>query len=545
LPPAGAASFGPFALSPDGRQVAFVAYGDDGTARLWVRSLEQSEAHALPGTDDASLPFWSPDSRSLGFFSQRRLKRVELGGGPARLLTEVSDPRGGTWNRDNVIVYSPNPGDGLFRIPAEGGEPARLTRLDEGRAESSHRWPAFLGDGKRVVYLALSGDRERYGLMVVGLDDPAPKPLFGAESGAQWTAPGRLIFVRGQTLLAQEVDPASLAPRGAPLPLAEDVWRDPDLDGLSAFAANETVIAYRRGGAELTRLAWFDRSGRQLGSLGPPGLGSVAALSPDGRRIARSMTEQNATAAGLWLLDPEQGSTSRFTFNRWNDVYPVWSPGGRRIAFASDRTGAYNLFAKPTDGGEETQILRSEMWNFPEDWSPDGNLLAYTQRDPQTKGDVWLFDFTTGQPRPLLRGEPDELQPRISPDGRFFTYVSDASGRTEVYVETLPPTASKWQISTAGGFQPQWRRDGRELYYLAPDLRLMTVSVAAQGSTLSFGPPQALFLTRSRRSNLKGATGYIATPDGQRFLIDSQNEEDVSSPIHLLVDWQAEPQTGK
>ena len=540
LPPPGVTAFGPLAVAPDGRRVAFTGYDRDGTSRLWLRDVGEAEARLLADSEDASLPFWSPDGQSLGFFSQRRMKRIEIAGGPARQLAEVSDARGGTWGADGTIVFSPHPGDGLFRISADGGEATRLTSLDTTHAESSHRWPSFVGDGTRVVYLTLSGERERYGLSVVAREGAAPRPLFAADSGAQWVAPGRLIFVRGRTLLAQDVDPASLVPRGAPRALADGVWRDPDLDGLCAFAAAGGLLGYRRGGGELARLTWFDRSGRDEVALAQVGLGGAIALAPDGRRVARSMTEEGSGAGGLWLLGLGEGGASRLTFNRWNDIYPVWSPDGRRLAFASDRSGAYNLYAKPADGGEEVALRPSTTWNFPEDWSPDGGLIAFTQRDPRTKGDVWLLALASGEAKPLLTSEADELQPRISPDGRFLAYVSDASGATEVYVETLPPSAAKWQLSAAGGFQPHWRRDGRELYYLGPDLRLMAVAVDTRGPALSFGPAKPLFATRVRRSSLKGAQTYVAVPDGQRFLIESHAAEDPSSPIQLLFHWQDE-----
>ena len=539
LPPAGITSSGPLALSPDGRRVAFVGYGEDGVARLFVRALDEVEARPLVGTEDASLPFWAPDGRSLGFFAQRRLKRIELEGGPPRILAEVSDARGGTWGRDDTIVFSPNPGDGLYRIAADGGAPAVVTRLDSSHGESSHRWPAFLPDGRRVLYLALSPERERYGVQGVALADPRPQMLFPADSGALALG-DRLLFVRAQTLLAQPFNEATMTLRGTPRPLVEGIWRDPDLDGLRAFAAaGAGTIAYRRGGSELTRLVWLDREGREQGMLGAPGAGGVIALSPDGRRVARSLTEEGAAAAGLWMLDAASGAASRLTFNRWNDIYPVWSPDGRRIAFSSDRTGGYNLYAKPADGaGEETLLLRSDLWNFAEDWSADGSLLAFTQRDPKTKGDVWVLELASGEPRPLLRGEADELQPRLAPNGRFFAYASDESGRSEVYVQTLPPSAAKWQVSIAGGFQPQWRRDGRELFFLGPDLKLMAAEVDTRTGAFSTRAPRALFPTRSRRSNLKGAASYLASPDGQRFLIDSQIGADQSSPVQLVLDWR-------
>jgi len=536
LPPAGTATSGPLALSADGRSIAFAAWGEDGVPRLWVRSLEENEARPLSGTDDASLPFWSPDGRSLGFFAQRRLLRVELAGGPPRALADISDSRGGCWTKDDVIVFSPNAGDGLYRIPAEGGAITPVTRLDAQRSESSHRWPTCLPDGKHVVYLALSGERERLSLQAASIDGPLGERLLAADSGAVYTPPGQLLFVRGETLLAQRLDAGRLKLSGEPQALAEGVWRDPDIDGLRAFAAAPGIVAYRRGGNELTRLSWFDRDGHEQGGLGDPGVGSVLALSPDGKRLARSVTEPGSTVAGLRLLDLAGQGSMRLTFNRWNDIYPVWSPDGRRVAFTSDREGRYNLYEKAADGsGEETLLLRSELWDFPEDWSRDGRLLAFTRRDPRTKSDVWVLALPQRAPRVLLKSDADELQPRFSPDGRFIAYVSDESGRSEVYVQTMPPSTAKWQVSTAGGHLPQWRRDGRELYYLAPNLRLMAVAVTPNAGAFNAVAPRELFATRIRRSILRGASPYVASPDGQRFLIDSASGPDLSAPIQVVL----------
>ena len=539
VPPVGVGSSGPFALSPDGRQVAFVGAGSDGADKLWVRPLDSLEARELPGSEDAAQPFWSPDSRSLGFFAQRRLKRIELAGGPPVVLAEISDARGGAWSaaEGGIIAYSPHAGGGLFRIPASGGEPVALTGLDAERGESSHRWPALGPGGREVLYLALASRGERFSVMAVPIGGVAPpRRVIAADSGALWVPPDTLLFARGRTLLAQAVDDR-LQLRGQPVPVAEAIWRDPDLDGLYAFSAATGAVAFRQGGIEETRLVWHDRAGNERSNLGAPGLGSVVSLSPDGGRVARSFRESGGTAAAIWLIETGSGAATRLTFNGWNDLFPVWSPDGRRIAFASDRDGPYNLFVKPADGsGAESPLLRSALWDFPADWSADGRLLLFTRRDPRTKSDVWVLELGgTGAPRQLLGTRADELQPAFSPDARHLAYVSDASGRNEVYVQAMPPTSAKWQVSVAGGFQPQWRSDGRELYYLAPDLRLIAVEVNPTAPVFAAGTPRPLFPTRSRRSNLKGEASYLVARDGSRFLVDSEVGPDPSAPIHLML----------
>jgi Tol biopolymer transport system component len=537
MSPAGVTGNGPLALSPDGNSVAFAGYGEDGVARLWVRSLAEGEARMLSGTEDAWLPFWSPDGRSLGFFARQRLQRVELAGGPPRALADVSDARGGCWTHKGTIVFAPNAGDGLYQLPADGGAITAVTHLDTRRGESSHRWPICLPDDEHVVYLVLSGERERLTLQAASLVDGRAQRLLAADSGAVYAPPGRLFFARGATLLSQQFDAARLRFGGEPQPVAEGIWRDPDLDGLRAFsaAAGGTVV-YRRGGSELTRLFWFDREGHQLGTLGDPGIGSVISLSPDGKRVVRSVTEPSSTVGALWLLDLATSNATRLTFNRWNDIFPVWSPDGRRIAFASDRNGRYNLFEKSADGsGAETLLLDSPLWDFPEDWSRDGRMLAFSRQATQTQGDILMLTLPERKLSVLVATDADEMQPRFSPDGHYFAYVSDESGRSEVYVQTVPPTGAKWQVSTSGGHLPQWRRDGRELFYLAPDLRLMAATVGTGNGSFTAEPPHALFLTRIRRSILKGEPPYIATPDGQRFLIDAATGPDLSSPVELIV----------
>ena len=541
LPPAGVTGNGPLALAPDGKSVAFAGYGEDGVSRLWVHALGESEARALPGTEDAWLPFWSPDGRSLGFFGRQRLQRVGLAGGPPRALADFSDTRGGCWTKRGAIVFAPNAGDGLYRIPADGGPIAPVTHLDARRGESSHRWPFCLPDDEHVVYLALSGERERLSLQTASLSGSTVERLAAADSGAVYAPPGLLFFARGSSLLSQRIDTGRRQLVGEPEPVADGIWRDPDLDGLRAFsAAAGGTVAYRKGGSELTRLLWFDREGRDVGALGEPGVGSVIALSPDGRRLARSVTESSSTIAALWVLDLADRGASRLTFNRWNDIFPVWSPDGGRIAFASDRGGSYNIYEKAADGsGEETLLLASKLWDFPEDWSGDGRRLAFSRQETRTQGDIMMLEMPERKATALIATEADEMQPRFSPDGRYVAYVSDASGRPEVYVQRVPITSAKWQVSKAGGHLPQWRRDGRELFYVADDLRLMAVAVDPRASSFSAGAPRALFATGIRRSILKGEPPYAVSPDGQRFLIDVSMGPDLSSPIQLILGSRA------
>ena len=540
------------ALSPDGRRLAFVA-SSEGQDLLWVRSLDSLSAQALPGTEgalNASPPFWSPDSRFIGFFAGGKLKKIDPSGGPSQTLCDVpavsrggswAESRGASWNRDGVILFAPGGTGPLYRVSAAGGEPTQVTALDQSRFEVTHRWPSFLPDGRHFLYFARSGKAESTGVYVGSLDGKETKRLLSTATNAVYAPPGFLLFMRKETLMAQAFDAGKLQLTGEPSPVAEHVAFNPGL-GVAAFSVSETgVLAFRTGGGQINQPRWFDRAGKQTGALGAAGLYFTVALSPDEKRAAVDLTDNQTGMTDLWLFDLlQRGVPSRFTTDPANDADPLWSPDGSSIVFSSSREGVFNLYQKAASGvGSEEVLLKSSEDKVPDDWSADGRFIVYETLNQKTKSDLWVLPMSGDrQPFPFLQTEFNEQQAQFSPDGKWIAYTSDESGASEVYVQTFPASGGKWRVSTGGGVQPRWRRDGRELFYIAADQKLMAVDVKL-GATFEAGVPKVLFGTRvPTLRNFRNH--YAVSADGQRFLINSTIEETSSTPISVVVNWTAE-----
>src|SRR5438132_916430 len=520
-------------VSPDGRRLAFIATDATGKTLLWVRPLDALVAQPLAGTDDARYPFWSPDSRFIGFFAGGKLKKVEVTGGAMSTLCNATGGRGGAWNRDDIIIFAPDNRTGLSRVSAAGGEPSPVTTLDPSRQENTHRFPQFLPDGRHFLYFARSAQPENNAIYVSSLDQPQAKRIIRADTNVAYAPPGYLLFPREGTLMAQAFDAASLALTGAPFRVAEQVgvgYLRPNNEAY--FSVSETgVLAYQSGGAAKTQLVWIDRSGKQLGAPGPPG-DYDPALSPDEKRVA--IGRNDAQSFNIWLLDLARGIPSRFTFDPASDAYPVWSPDGSRIVFGSNRAGAWSLYQKSSSGaGSEEAILKLGERKWPSDWSLDGRFILYTQTSPDTQGDVWVLPlFGDRQPIPFLQTKFSERNGVFSPDGKWIAYQSDDSGSYQVWVQSFP-AGSKWQVSSDGGTWPRFRRDGKELFYLAANGRLMSVEVKANTSGLEFSATKPLFESHT-------TDRYAVTADGQRFLFSTPIEESTSAPITVILNWTAE-----
>ncbi len=568
-----------FALSPDGRQIVFVA-SDEGVPRLWVRSLAATTAQPLKGTEGAIAPFWSPDGRSVGFFAGNALKRLDLGGSVAQTLAPVTTGLGGTWNGDGVIVFAGGLSLPLTRVSASGGATATVTALGQGQA--GHHYPQFLPDGRQFLFVS-SGASDAAGVYLGALDGGVPTRLTPADrsgvylpSGVGRADPtslagratsGWLLWVRAGALVAQSLDVAKATLTGEPVTLAEAVAVG--VFGQSAVSVARTgLVAYRTGGGSSPRqLTWFDRSGTARGTVGEAESSLIQPrVSPDGRRVV----VQRAVAGNtdLWLLDGDRAS--RFTFDAATEVRPTWSPDGARIAFGSNRTGPFDLYQKLTSGaGVEERVLASNQIKTPSSWSADGRFLLFNSTDPQTSDDLWVVPMALREPQ----GHPEqgrgmvgdrtpslflktpfrEAHGAFSPDGRWVAYQSNESGRDEVYVRPfVPPTdatraattapapaGGQWQVSTAGGVHPVWRRDGQELYCLSPAGAMMAASIAT-GTTPSPGAPVVLFPTRIVGGGVDGGVGrqYDVAPDG-RFLINTELPGD-AAPITLIQHWTPE-----
>jgi eukaryotic-like serine/threonine-protein kinase len=539
VPPEGAA-VDSISVSPDGRRLGFAGMAADGRILLWVRSLDSYASQAIPGTDGAMYPFWSPDGRFIGFFADGKVKKVAASGGAVEALADAPQPRGGSWGREGDIVFSPNYGAGLYRVSATGGAAVPVTTPDSSRGEYSHRWPSFLPDGHRFLYYGRSGQRGSGGVCVGSLDSKEARRLLAAPSNAAYARPGYLLFDREGTLMAQPFDVHGLRVSGDPVSVAEDVAYDAG-SFRTDFAVSETgVLAYRSGSSLYNQITWVDREGRTIGTVGPPGAEFNLALSRDDRRLATSRLASQRGLREIWINDLARGSSSRLTFGPATAFDPIWSPDGSRVAFTSTREGgSADIYMKPATGtGNEELLLKTSQYKDVTDWSLDGRYIAFTSVDPKTKLDLWVLPLE-GERKPvaLAQTESDEMEAQFSPDGRWVAYVSNESGRYEVYVQTFPRPGGKWQVSNRGGVLPRWRRDGKELFYVSMDRKMMAVDIKTDTGFES-DVPRELFVIRGLDA-FNYTSPYTVTGDGQRFLLTVRAPQARSSPISVVLSWTA------
>ena len=538
------------AVSPDGRYLVFDALTLGGW-QLWVRRLDSLEAQALPGTEDALLPFWSPDSTYIGFFAQGKLKKISVAGGPAQTLCDAPNGRGGTWNREDIIVFAPSPNDVLHQVSAAGGVPLPVTTLDASEGRGSHRFPRFLPDGRHFLYLT-SGTTDKNGTYLASLDSKETRRLVADDSRAEY-APGasgesgHLLFVRQGALMAQPFDAGSLEMPDDLFPVAERVRVGP-LPGNGVFSVSEDGVLVYQGdqAGQKLQLVWLDREGKRLDSVGEPTDYSNPALSRDGKKVAVGISDPKTSTRDLWVFDLVRGTSSRLTFDPADDLNPLWSPDGSRIVFTSSRKGRRDIWQKLASGvGDAELLFASEEPKSVEDWSLDGRFVVYNITGPF---DVWALPLVGDRrPVPLLTDEFTEHQAQLSPNGRWIAYTSLDSGRPQVHVRSFSPAqngenaaaGSKWQISRAGGLEAAWRRDGKELYYLE-DQNLMAVNVTTDSAIFEVGIPKVLFeappLGSPRRNR------YVVSADGRRFLFNVLAEESRDTSLTVMVNWRAQIQ---
>ena len=530
----------PVNISPDGQQVAFVAVSDEGKTLLWVRSLDTLTAQSLAGTEGASAPFWSPDSRTLGFFAGGKLKKIDVSGGPPITLCDAPDNRGGTWNQDGLILFAPTNTSVLQKVSASGGLPAPATVLGQG--ELGQIRPSFLPDGRHFLYSTIAPRPGLGGPIYLGsLDSTERKELFNANSANAVYTQGYLLFLRETTLVAQPFDARRLVLTGDAFPIAERIRTSVSTQPYGYFSASENGALAYQAGAETanSQLLWFDRTGKQIGALGDPAAYSALELSPDGKRVSVSILDEAGKGQDIWLYDVARGLRTRFTFGPSQAYEAIWSPDGSRIVFSSRRKGSVDLYQKDSSGaGNEETLLEDNLDKYPDSWSTDGKFLLYEALGSSRSTELFVLPLTGDRkPIPLLQsqfGGTDDG--RISPDGRWVAYCSNESGRNEIYVTSFPSTGGKWQISTAGGYFPRWRHDGSEIFYLTPDNRLMAASVNGKGAGIEVGGVKPLFATRIV---FAGGYQYDVSADGQRFLIDTAPEQATSSPITVVLNWTA------
>jgi len=536
-----------FAVSPDGLRLAFIARDAKGQAMLWMRPLDALTAQPLAGTDGISTgspPFWSPDGRLIAFFAGGKLKTIDASGGPPQTVCDAPNGRGGTWNRDGVILFAPNPGGPIHRVSAAGGASTAVTKLDESRRQSTHRWPYFLPDGHHFIYrvggTGATAQNENNGIYLGLLESQEQRLILRADTSAAY-ASGHLLFAREGTLMAQPFDEKSFQLIGDAFPLAEHLQFDVVITRAIFSVSENGVLAFQSGAARGdSRLIWFDRSGKQTGQLGEPGFYFQPQFSPDGQKLAVASFDIRAGSADIWLYELARNVPTRFTFDPASDVAPIWSPDGSTIIFSSNRKGPYDIYQKAfTGAGSEEVLLESDETKTANSWSADGRFIVYTSADAKanTKEDLWILPlFGDHKPFPFLRTQFNESFAQFSTDGHWIAYVSDESGSNQVYIAPFPGPGGKWQASRAGGSEPRWRGDGKELFFLAPDNKLMAVDVNAKESILEIGNAQPLFEVHP---NTAPGTHYDVTHDGKRFLVASAGEGS-SAPITLVVNWTAE-----
>jgi serine/threonine protein kinase/Tol biopolymer transport system component len=542
--------FAATAISPDGRFLVYGAAAGSAMPTLWLRPLDSLAVRSLPGTDGGNFPFWSPDSKSIAFFARGKLKRVDVVGGAPLVLCDAPVAGnlsvGGAWSRDGVILFgSP---DGLRRVPASGGVPMLLTKADVARKESGHGYPQFLPDGKRFLYFIRSGDPNTQGVYAGSLDRPhdrvqilrtGAKGLYAPPVAGH---PGYLLWLEGQTLLAQRFDAGNLRPEGDPAPLAENVARSP-AQRAAFWTSDAGLLAYRTSQNFVkSKLVWIGRDGKHLGNAGPEDNYMSFQLSPDGKRVAIGRLDPTGNA-DIWLLEFGRGVFTRFTFDPKRNSWPVWSPDGRQIVFSSDRTGFFQLYRKDSAGvGQEEQLTNGPNNKYILDWSRDGRYLLYQEATPKTADDIMALPLE-GERKPMvvLQTPFSEGGGVFSPDGKWIAYESDESGRDEVYLRAFSPAApaagGKWQVSNQGGGRPRWRGDGKELFYLVESNqsnRMMAVGIRMTATSVETDLPRELFPPSVEVGN------YDVTPDGQRFLVEELLTTAAGPwPLTVVTNWQA------
>jgi len=526
----------PPALSPDGRRLVFAAQSADGTQRLWVRALNSVTAQPLPGTEGASLPFWSPDSRFIGFGAAGSLKVSDLSGGPVATLADAPRFLGASWSRQGVIVFEPNSTGPLQRVPAGGGTATPATALDREHKETSHQFPWFLPDGRHFLFTAWdNGDDTN--IRVGSLDSRESRVVAHAASNAVYGS-GYLLFQRDDTLMAQPFDAKRFGTTGEAVPVAENILNSAYHGELYSFGVSDHgMLVFQPGAQTEQSLAWVDRTGKRLAVVGEPGDLYQAFLSPDGKRATVSVADRVAHQYDLWVYDLARNLRSRFTFDSGDKYEGIWSPDGSRIIFYSNRKGHSDLYRKRADGaGAEEPLFTDDVYKFPVSWSPDGKFLMYFVTDPKTRFDLWVLPLEGDRKAfPFLKTGFNEVQGQFSPDGQWVAYKSDESGRYEIYVVPFPGPGGKRQVSLAGGTQPRWRADGKELFYIAPDRRLMTAEIGMKGADVEIGVVRPLF------GPLETGQGYHydVSPDGQRFLAILPSEPATPEPLTLVQNWTA------
>ncbi|HJP95406.1 MAG TPA: protein kinase [Pyrinomonadaceae bacterium] len=521
-------------VSPDGLHVIFIATGADGKRVLWLRSLDADKAQPLAGTEGANTPFWSADSHSIGYFANGKLFRVDASGGRPQFLCDVREHGGGTWNRDGVILFA-GP-EGLSRVSAQGGTPSLITKVSPN--EEAHRWPYFLPDGRHFVFLGDAQTTENHHIRLGTLDTQETQILFSAVTRIAYAPPGYLLYINQGALVAHPFDSQTLKLTGDPTIVAEHIAEIGDNHEFDFSVSNNGLLAYQVG-SQTSQIAWFDRGGKKLSTVADPDSYASIALSRDGKRALAGLLDADGRQSDIWLLDLSRETKSRLTFNAQSDGDPVWSPDGNHVVFTSNRAGDGHIHLYDTSAnasGDDQLLLTSESDDIPTNWSRDGANLLFMRFQNKVPASIWILSLSDRQAKPLLQSPAfDQVAAAFSPDGHYIAYESNESGRFEVYVRTFPLSGRKWMISSGGGTSALWREDGKELFYLSSDGKLMSAEMKNSAS-FETRVTKELFLVDIKRGP---GYPYAVAPDGSRFLINTATEVGNPAPMIVVLNWPA------
>jgi eukaryotic-like serine/threonine-protein kinase len=521
-----------FSLSPDGRRLAFVASVAHDPPQIWIRALDSLTPEPLAGTHGAEYPFWSPTSDAIGFFADGMLKRIDLVGGPARVLAAAPHGRGGAWARDGYILFAPATNDAIYRVPTSGGEPALVTRVDASRHEASHRWPQLLPDGRHFLYFVQTTSPDSHGIYIGEIGGSASRRVLTSPLSATFVAPDRLVFVSDDALMETRFDWKQQRLIGDPKPIVAPIAGSSNFS--AAASVSQTGLLAYSGGAASADLVWVDRDGRRIGAIGAPAEYVDFRLSPRGAQLAISEIDTVSHRPDVRVLDLTRGAKLRLTSDPATDASPAWSPDGQRVVYRSNPNGVHDLYVEAANGaGPAKLLLKGPNAKYPTDWTPDGRGIVFHTYEQNTGADIWLASADGGEAHPLVRTPFDELQGQISRDGRWLAYTSLETGQPEVYVSSLADANARWQVSAGGGMDPRWRADTAELFYISADSWMTVVDFSgARPAT-----PRPLFQVRVAPPANPYLSNYDVREDGLRFLVKVPIHDVTSAPINIVTNW--------